>query len=125
MKKEYKGYTIRIEQDENENSPEEWGNNDLFLVANHKDFFVKSPVDGINLETPIAEMEKEWWIMGLEAYIHSGVVLALSREGNFPDRQWDVSQLGAVFASKKEWKTKQEARKAALGLSFRLGTAVA
>ena len=59
---------------------------------------------------------KDYHIFGLEAYIHSGVVLALSREGNFPDRQWDVSQLGLVFVSKKEWKTRAKAREAALGL---------
>lgn len=59
---------------------------------------------------------KKYHIFGLEAYIHSGVVLALSREGNFPDRQWDVSQLGLCFASKKEWRTRAKARKAVLGL---------
>jgi hypothetical protein len=59
---------------------------------------------------------KKYHIFGLEAYIHSGVSLSLSHEGNFPDRQWDVSQLGLVFASKKEWKSRAKARKAALGL---------
>jgi hypothetical protein len=38
----------------------------------------------------------------------------LAGEGNFPDRQWDVSTLGAVFASKEEWSTKEQARAAAL-----------
>ena len=44
------------------------------------------------------------------------MALALSKEGNFPDRQWDVSQLGLVFVSKKEWARRPAARKAALGL---------
>ena len=59
---------------------------------------------------------KKFHVFGLEAYIHSGVVLALSREGNFPDRQWDVSQLGLVFVAKTEARTRAKARKIALGL---------
>ncbi len=62
------------------------------------------------------EYLKRYYIFGLEAYIHSGVRLALSNEGNFCDRQWDVSQLGLVFVSKEEWKTRAKAREAALGL---------
>jgi hypothetical protein len=65
------------------------------------------------VKPPILE---KYHIFGLEAYIHSGVSLALSGEGNFPDRRWDASQLGAVFVAKKEWTTKAKARKAALGL---------
>jgi hypothetical protein len=34
--------------------------------------------------------------------------LALSHEGNFPDRQWDVSRLGLVFAAKKEARAQAE-----------------
>lgn len=63
-----------------------------------------------------AELDEKYHFFGLEAYIHSGVVLALSNEGNFPDRQWDVSQLGLVFVSKKEFKTEKEARARAEGL---------
>ena len=54
----------------------------------------------------VKELEKKYHIFGLEAYIHSGVVLALSSECNFSDRQWDVLQLGAVFVARKEWKIK-------------------
>ena len=59
---------------------------------------------------------KAFHVFPLEAYIHSGVCLALSREGDFPDRRWDVSQLGAVLVSKKEARTKAKARTIALGL---------
>lgn len=59
---------------------------------------------------------KKYHIFGLEAYIHGGVALALSNEGNFCDRRWDVSQLGLVFVSKAEWKTREKAREAARGL---------
>jgi predicted RNA-binding Zn-ribbon protein involved in translation (DUF1610 family) len=62
------------------------------------------------------EYIKKYRIFGLEAYIHSGISLALSQEGNFPDRQWDVSQLGLVFVSKEETKNRNNAKKLALGL---------
>ena len=61
----------------------------------------------------LGELNKKYFYFGLEAYIHSGVVLALSHEGNFPDRQWDVSQLGLVFVAKTEAKTREKARKLA------------
>ncbi len=110
---------LEIVQDENPSSPAEWGNTDVFLVANHRQFYV--PVPGEKRLPQYANdladrFAKTHHIFDLEAYIHSGVVLALSREGNFPDRQWDVSQLGYVFVSKKEWKTREKAREAALGL---------
>ena len=108
-----------IEQDQNATPPSEWGNTDLFLVANHRDFYVPEhgkktlPKYGNELADKYAYTHH---IFNLEAYIHGGVVLALSNEGNFPDRQWDVSQLGYVFASKAEWSTREDARKAALSL---------
>lgn len=131
------GCTIRIVQDESyDYSPDEDGNEDLFLVAFHRDFdvrrkgfeeyvaalafadrdkYTEDELDEWQKERN-KQVTKEYHVFGLEAYIHSGVVLALSQEGNFPDRRWDVSQLGAVFVKKEHWKTKAQARKAALSL---------
>jgi hypothetical protein len=124
------GLTLNIYRDEHEMSPDEDGDDGLFLVGYHRDFTVDRKVSqglaqciarGGKYEDDSENSEaldyiKKYHIFGLEAYIHSGVVLALSSEGNFPDRQWDVSQLGLVFASKKEWRMRKSARKAALGL---------
>ena len=107
----YRGYTIRIHQDEDAQSPQEYGEDELFLVADHRDFHVKPP-EGSTFESVSDDYKKTHHCFGLEAYIHSGVRLALSQEGNFPDRRWDVSQLGAIFASKTEWKTRKQAREA-------------
>lgn len=115
----HKGVTIEIHQDQDAQSPSEWGDKDLFLVANHRDFYVPEPGEKRitdDAETLVERWKDTHWIFPLEAYIHSGVVLALSHEGNFPDRQWDVSQLGFVFCSKKEWRLRKSARKAALSL---------
>lgn len=115
----HKGVTIEIHQDTDAQSPSEWGDTDLFLVANHRQCYIPEPGEK-RITNDAQELVDRWkdthWIFPLEAYIHSGVVLALSREGNFPDRQWDVSRLGFVFCAKKEWRFRKSARKAALSL---------
>lgn len=181
----YRGYKINIYRDNDCQSPDEWGDDGLFLVGYHRDFSVdrgqrglvrifkrkdfkkdngyngrvyadgygwknyaqakkEGLIDkevrqgayvpgiskhlaqciansGLDPETGETNEEakdyiKKYHIFGLEAYIHSGVVLALSREGNFVDRQWDVSQLGLVFVSKKETQSRKKAHRLALGL---------
>lgn len=185
IKKTKKGYEARyLVQDQDSESPENWKDDNLFLVGYHREFTVNRGQrelvtifkkedfkkdngyngrvyeDGygwknyaeakkaglINKEVrrgkytagigqelaqciinngkyedgsineEAKEYIKKYHIFGLEAYIHSGVILALRNEGNFCDRQWDVSQLGICFASKKEWKTRNKARKAILSL---------
>ena len=177
----YKGLKIKIYQDEDARSPDEDGDDGLFLVGYHSNFTVdrgqralvpicteetfkdgqrhyldakskwysyeEAKKEGLidkevrrgkytpgisqslaqciarggkyedgSVNDEAKEYCQKYHIFGLEAYIHSGVVLALSHEGNFCDRQWDVSQLGLVFVSKKEWARRPLARKAALGL---------
>lgn len=115
----YKGHTIKIIQDENAESPQSWGDGNLFLVANHRQFYVAEPGAKRVPEDPQELVErygKTHWIFPLEAYIHSGVRLAFGHEGNFPDRRWDVSQLGFVFVAKSEWRLSRKAREAAATL---------
>lgn len=126
------GYTVRyLVRDDAPQSPDDFGDDGIFLVGYHRDFYTdhggkisrtlaqcifKRGKDEAEDDTENAQA-REWMkshhIFPLEAYIHSGVSLALSREGNSPDRQWDVSQLGLVFVSKKEWRTRKAAEKAA------------
>lgn len=116
---EYRGYKVRIEQDESPQSPTEYGDTGLFLVANHRQFYVAEPGEKRVPEDPdtlIKRYKKTHWIFPLEAYIHSGVVLAYGHEGQFPDRRWDVSQLGFVFVSKKQWRLSKKAKEVGQGL---------
>jgi len=126
------GYTIKIVPDEfYSETPNDWGDTEVFLVAFHRDFTVN--VDGFDIETVRAVANKgkyddgskcerakeilhDYHVFGLEAYIHSGVSLSLSYEGQYPDRKWDVSQLGLVFVSKKTTRVHKKARELALGL---------
>ena len=110
-------------------SPNDEEDNGLFLVAYHNQFSVErknfitqnqcAALFRNNVEDEDyypKQIAKDYHVFGLEAYIHSGVVLAISKEGNFCDRNWDVSQIGCVFASRKEWKTRVKAKQAALSL---------
>lgn len=108
------GVTVEIHQDINPESPSAHADTSLFLVAGHRDFYVPEPGEKrvSDWETLVATYKDSHWIFRIEAYIHSGVRLAFSNEGTFPDRRWDVSQVGAIFASKKEWRLSKSARKA-------------
>jgi len=132
VKKVKGGYEARyLVHDDSPQSPDEWENDNLFLVAYHRDFTVESKLidnqQAQNLCKPDDELdiwEKDFvdaWKLkyhtfGLEAYIHSGVCLALSGKGDFPDRRWDVSQLGLVFVSKETWPDEDKARDVAKSL---------
>jgi hypothetical protein len=121
----YNGYNINIYYDEDCESPSEWGDEGLFLIANHRDFYVKPPKcpsrrssmndDRPYFESAFDDYKDTHHIFGLEAYIHSGISLSISYEGNFPDRRWDVSQLGYVFVSKEEWPEREKAKEIARG----------
>jgi hypothetical protein len=107
----------RIEQDDNPESPAKWEDENLFLVANHSQFYVPAPGEKAvpqHAKEVVDKWKKTHWVFPVEAYIHSGVSLALAGEGSFPDRQWDVSQIGFVFVSKLEWRLSKSARKCAV-----------
>lgn len=126
--KEYHGYAVQVFGDDTGESPDAWGDKNLFLVGFHRDFSVERAgfgkaeacaiypdADYYDKETA-ARILKQYHVFGLEAYIHGGVALALVGEGNFPDRGWDVSSVGAVFVAKTEAKSRAAARKHAEGL---------
>ena len=125
---DYKKYTINVFYDDNCESPNDWGNDEVFLVGYHRDFWIDlNKKISKELAIAIAEKDKDYsyeveeylkkyHVFELEAYIHSGVNLSLSYEGNYPDRRWDVSQLGLVFVLKKVYKTEEKAIEAAISL---------
>ena len=104
-------FTCRIVNDTDPQSPEDWGDTTAFLMGWDSRNFWVGHEKGSRL-TPqecIDKWKDTHHVFLLEAYIHSGIVLALMNEGNFCDRQWDVSSgIGAVFLDKKEWKTKSQ-----------------
>jgi hypothetical protein len=113
----YKGCKIKIVQCECTDSPDDWGNEDLFLVYDHRQFTVRregfEPIDIYESESAY---EEEHWVFPVYAYIHSNVALSLNRN-NYPFNDvWDVSSTGYILASKKEFETEEIAVKAAESL---------
>jgi len=133
MKIEYK---LKIERDEFGESPDSWQDTNIFLVYDHRQFDVKRKgfepraiYDHLNAKEIIVKNERgdeletyqddldpkyeDYYIFGVDAYIHSGVVLSLTDDRDFPDRQWDVSTTGYILASKQEYKDEEIARNGA------------
>ena len=120
---EKKGYAYVLKylsRDENPSSPDEWGNTDLFLVHYHRQFWVErkemSEEQLMQVYKDGDGETKDYWIFPVSAYIHSGVGLSLKDSFLMDSEGWDTSHVGAVCASKKEWKTREEALKAAESL---------
>jgi len=126
VKKTKDGYEARyITRDMDAESPDSYGDDNLFLVNYHRDFDVRN--DNIITEDDVRNLyqgekisqEKDYWIFPVEAYIHSGVSLKLSPSNwQLPQghEQFDVSHVGLVLVSKKEFKSKKKAEKSAEGL---------
>lgn len=76
-------YRLRLEQDRDPQSPEEWGNTDVFLVANiPRNLEVAPPThEGKRLsDDPRALVELGYLVFPVRGYVHSGVALSLPDE---------------------------------------------
>lgn len=119
---EYKGYKINIYPDQDCQSPQEWGDNDLFLVNYHRDFTVEK--DSIitkedvqqYYETKKIAQSKDYHIFPLSMLSHSGVWLSLAKSFPSDGGGWDTSHVGVVLVAKKEFRTVYKALGAAEGL---------
>ena len=131
MKKSYplnkEGFNLVVKRDKDPQSPDTWGNTDLFLVYHHRQFTVNR--EGFEPEDVYRAFKgstgfifDNYWIFTVYAYIHSGVSLSLSPQGN----RFDVSSTGFILVEKETgvlsigtkpvMVTKDEATKYAEGL---------
>lgn len=132
---EHAGFRVTIWQDEDPQAPDDWGNDALFLVADHRDFEVETtdlrrPSDALDEAGDVLpSWAEKYHVFLLYAHIHSGVWLYLGRlldeavgredarwEAPMDPGGWDTSMLGLVFVSKTEWPNAGKAEKAAEGL---------
>jgi hypothetical protein len=89
---------IKIYRDPYPESPDEFSDDSLFLISHHRDFWVqRKGWSEENLK------DKDYFFAPIEAYIHSGVSLSFAYEGNFPDRRWDVSQVGYIAVKRSSF----------------------
>ena len=100
----HNGYTIQIVQDEDAQSPEDWGDDGIFIVTTRNRYFeVLHDKQDAKACMEDKDLCKKYWVFPVNAYIHSGVALSLGAEYPFND-QWDSGQIGFVFCAKSEWK---------------------
>jgi len=121
----YRGHRIEVYNDENAESPQEWQDDELFLVHYHRYLWVEN--DRVITEDDCARLycgnegidqQEEYHIFWVTAHIHGGVWLYLGNiaEALCDAAGWDTSRCGAVLVSKKEWPGEEEAEKAAWSL---------
>ena len=127
---QYKGYTIKIEQEDQPMNPREEFDNLGTLVAFHKRYDLsdgKHLSDGTKLKSAdfngwdamIAHVDKvEGGIISLPVYMydHSGITINTTGFNHCDSQQWDWGQLGFIYISKKRareeysWKVLNKAR---------------
>lgn len=99
---DYKNHTIEIVQDEYAESPDSWGDNDCFLVYDHRQFNVERKGFDPQSIFDFVQQTKRWFYDGyfvfpLYAHIHSGVSLSLGKNRYSFDCPWDTSFRGFVL----------------------------
>ena len=103
---DYKGHTIRLIQDEDAESPREWGHVGEILYTSSRYTLGDKRVDA-SVIREIVDNPKNIWLP-VYAYIHSGTQLSTgSFRGRAPHADWDSGQCGIIWCSKdtavKEW----------------------
>jgi len=104
----HKGYKISIHQDVNfDKNPNEWNEN-IQLVYDHEYFYVKSdyvdfdPYETFKRYESGYKTHDRYYFFPVYAYIHSGVLLSLGRNGYPFTDQWDVSFKGFIYVKKNK-----------------------
>jgi hypothetical protein len=101
-----KNEILKIYQDDDAESPNDWGNEEVFLVYEHRQFQVNregfEPKDIHNHQYANIDGEdyepkyNNYYIFTVYAYIHSGVSLSLGHNGD----RWDTSSTGFILVKK-------------------------
>lgn len=109
-------YLIEIFPDESDDSPNDWGDEERFLVFDHRQFYVERKGFDPREIFMNGGKVKGFFVFNCYAYIHSGVALSVG-DHSFPDARWDVSSTGywLVKREKGTW-TRDAAFKAAQSL---------
>lgn len=103
-------YILKIWQDIDAESPNDWGSEDVFLVYDHRSFTIErdgfEPIEihnyltiGIDYKNEIIDYFK-YWVFIVYAYIHSGVSLSLDNTDYPHNCKWDTSSTGYILVKK-------------------------
>ena len=112
----YKDFQITIWEHEPAENPNDWNDN-CFLLHKHRSFTVthtKFKIEDVieDYETDKECIHENHWIVPIQAYIHSGVVLQVGCK----EQGWDISFAGFVLANCNEYTTYEDAEAAAENL---------
>jgi len=117
---EYRGHTIDMYYDHDPMQPDDWGNDDCFLVYDHRQFYVeRKGFDPQDIVDHIQETRRwfydGYYVFPVYAYIHSGVTLSMGRSSYPFTCPWDTSFRGfALVKRMKGWSySKKQAEKIA------------
>ncbi len=108
----YRGFEIRIFQDEDAISPGDMDNDTAFLVHYHRNCWIDNKAmpeallqdwyEAGGPEQMTGADGKQYWIFAVAAYIHSGTVLSLAKSFPGDSGGWDTSHVGAVCINIEE-----------------------
>jgi len=118
--KEYQGHNINVYHDTDADSPDTWSDEEVFLIYDHRQFFVErkgfEPKEVFESIQAGKKLYKGYHVYPVYAYIHSGVCLSLGNNTYpFTDR-WDVSFSGFALVKREGSYTLKQAYKQAEGL---------
>ena len=116
----YRNYEIAVYYDDSSESPNDWRDDERFLICDHRDIIITR--DGFDIAHIFEVFQAKnlyagFFIYPVYAYIHSGGSLSLGRQYPFNCR-WDSSFVGFVLVKKQKGTYNREtsAREAAEGL---------
>lgn len=97
---ELRGYTIKIEPDNDAQPPDDWNNEDFIATTRNRYFQMEGPngEDASEVDENRQELEKDYHIFPLYMYQHPGTVLSLT-PFSCP---WDSGQVGFLLINKKD-----------------------
>jgi hypothetical protein len=117
----YRGRVIEIIYDDTGESTDAWSNDDIFLVYDHRQFFVErkgfSPDDIFEATSETKVLEYDGYhVFPVLAYIHSGVSLSVISDLSGYRGGWDTSFRGFALVSETDWPQRDKAFIAAQSL---------
>lgn len=119
----YKGQIIETFYDEEPLSPQDWYDDELFLIYDHRDFTVKvkgfDPEDIFQYfqENSKKVLYESYFVFPVYAYIHGGVSLSLGRDSYPFTCKWDTSFRGYTLVKRQKGNyTSEKAYNLAKGL---------
>jgi len=97
---ELRGYTVKIEPDNDATPPDDWNDRDFIATTRNRYFEKKGPngEDASEVDENREELEKDYHIFPLYMYQHSGTALSLT-PFSCP---WDSGQVGFLLVSKND-----------------------